>query len=320
MKLLNIYNLVLESKKTEAQGMNLLRRGNIENPEEIIGKFANGDTSGSGKYVPAMAYIYATGYSDIDSILKIFDEYHELSKKGRIGKMVLQRDSINIGDYIFNNFIKLSEYIHGVASNYGELESEKVSTSVGANFQSKKKKLWSGNNIDIYAGDSVQKCIEYTLGGLVKGKTYSFCIGQPGNTMYKSYRDEHVASFYYIVDRNRFIKEPDGSFNLDDPLHMVVFDVGKDGIYLTDSDNRTGNISEYGNDVNGYIDYLKSKGVPVEQMVNKPKTSEEEYEDELLGKRNGSLEWFIKLPMKYKSAYIGRGHRLTDGQFDYLMK
>lgn len=319
MGLLNIYNLVLESKKSEAQGMNILKRGNVENPESIISKFASGDTSGSGKHVPAMAYIYATGYSDIDNIIKIFDEYNSLSNKNRIGKMVLQGGSIRIGDKSFNNFINLSEYIHGVASNYGELESEKVSTSVGANFESDKEKLWSGNNIDIYAGDSVQKCIEYTLGGLVKGKRYSFCIGQPGNTMYKSYRDEHVASFYYIVDRNRFIEGPDGSFNLDDPLHMVVFDVGRDGIYLTDADNRTGNISEYGRDVDGYINYLKSKGVPVEKMVNKPKTAEEDNEDRLLGQMNGSLEWFIKLPMKYKSAYIGRGHRLTDAQFDYLM-
>ena len=70
---------------------------------------------------------------------------------------------------------------------------------------------------------------------------------------------------------------------------------------------------------NTAIDYLKSKGVPVEKMINKPKTDQERKEDELLGQRNTSLEWFMKLPIEYKSAYIGRGHQLTNDQFDYLI-
>ena len=156
------------------------------------------------------------------------------------------------------------------------------------------------------------------MGGLT-GRGYSFCIGQPGNTMYKSYRDSGVSTFYFIVDRNRFEKNEDGSVNLDDPLHIVVFDVKRDGIELTDANNTTGRIAEYDEDVDGYVDYLKSKGVPVNKLVNRPKTDQERKEDELLGQPNSSLEWFKKLPIEYKSSYIGRGHALTDEQFDYLM-
>ena len=122
-----------------------------------------------------------------------------------------------------------------------------------------------------------------------------------------------------IVDRNHFKEEADGSVNLDDPLHIVVFDNTINGIELTDANNTTGTIDKYGQNVNDYVRYLKSKGVPVEIMANKPKTDQEKYEDELLGKQNNSLEWFMKLPIEYKSAYIGRGHRLTNDQFDYLI-
>jgi hypothetical protein len=137
--------------------------------------------------------------------------------------------------------------------------------------------------------------------------------------MYKSYRDSKISTFYFIIDKNHFSTNDDGSVNLDDPLHIVVFDNTTNGVELTDADNSTGTISEYGSDVDGYIDYLKSKGVPVEKMMNKPKDDKERYEDELLGNQNNSLEWFMKLPIEYKSAYIGRGHRLTNDQFDYLI-
>jgi hypothetical protein len=60
-------------------------------------------------------------------------------------------------------------------------------------------------------------------------------------------------------------------------------------------------------------------GVPIDKLVNRPKTEQERKEDELLGNKNEDLEWFKKLPIEYKSAYIGRGHTLTDEQFDYLM-
>jgi len=55
-------------------------------------------------------------------------------------------------------------------------------------------------------------------------------------------------------------------------------------------------------------------------LKHQPKTADEEKEQGMLGQRNTDLEWFAKLPIDYKSKYIGRGHLLTNDQFDYLMR
>jgi len=308
--------VIFESKATEAQGMNVLRKKGVESPEAIINQFAAGDKSKNEKNIPVMAYIYASGVTDIKTIIDVLNEFDALETKKRVKPIQLTKKGIIIGDKQFQDFIKFSEYVHGETNKY--TEKPKGGSNVGNDFKAEKKPLWSGNGIDIYDGDGVGKCISYTQGGLT-GRGYGFCIGQPGNTMYKSYRDSKHSSFYFIVDRNHFKENEDGSVNLDDPLHMVVFDNTQHGVELTDANNSTGNIAEFGEDADGYVDYLKSKGVPVDKLVNKPKTPEEEKEEELLGNANTDLEWFMKLPMEYKSAYIGRGHQLSNEQFDYLI-
>lgn len=316
MKIFEIYNFILESKASEAQGLNILRKGGVENPEAPIQEFINGDRSNNQKNIPVMSYIYAKGYTDTKNIIDVMNEYNELETKKRIKPIQMGKTGLAIGTQVFNDFIKFSEFIHGETNKYAK--KPEGGSNVANNFQSEKQTLWSGNGIDIYDGTDVGKCISYTQGGLT-GRGYGFCIGQPGNTMYKSYRDTKDSSFYFIVDKNHFKKNADGSVNLDDPLHIVVFDNTKHGVELTDANNSTGNIAQYGTDVNGYVNYLQSKGVPVNKMINKAKTSDEEKENELLGKRNTDLKWFAQLPIEYKSAYIGRGHLLSDEQFDYLI-
>jgi hypothetical protein len=315
-RLLELAGVISESKKSESQGLNILNKLNISGAEDVISKFAQGDNSNNQKNIPVMAYLYSLGNSNVKDVIDVLNDYNSLEEKKRIKPIQLTNKGIIIGDKQFNEFLKFSEYIHGEKNKYTDKGS--IGSNVGAEFVAEKKALWSGNNIDIYEGDNVGKCINYTSGSLT-GRAYSFCIGQPGNTMYKSYRDNKTSTFYFIVDRNKFITNEDGSVNLDDPLHIVVFDVTSYGVELTDGNNTTGNIAEYGEDVDGYIDYLKSMGVPVDKMVNKPKTDQERREDELLGNSNDSLEWFMKLPIEYKSAYIGRGHALTNDQFDYLI-
>ena len=316
MKLFEVFNYLVESKASEAQGLNILNKGGVNNGAEVIKKFAEGDKSTNQKNIPAMSFIYANGYTDMGNIISVMDDYNELEVKKRIKPIQLTKRGIMIGDKVFTDFIKLSEYIHGEKNKYAEKPSG--GSNVANDFKTNKKTLWSGNGIDIYEGDNVGKCISYTMGGLT-GRGYSFCIGQPSNTMYKSYRDTKASSFYFIVDRNHFKENADGSVNLDDPLHIVVFDNTSRGIELTDANNTTGRIDKYGTDENAYVAYLKSKGVPVDKLVNRGKTDQEDEEERLLGQANSSLEWFMKLPIEYKSAYIGRGHRLTDAQFDYLI-
>jgi len=309
------HNIILESKQTEQMSLNILTKNDVDNPESIIKRFVSGDISKNQKNLPIMARLYVMGEKDLKNIIDVVNDYEKLFEKKRISPIQVTRNGLVIGDKTFTDFIRFSEYIHGEMNKYAE---KPKGSSVSDDFVNEDKPLWSGNNIDIYDANNVGKCIKYSMGGLT-GRGYSFCIGQPGNTIYKRYRDTEVSTFYFIVDRNRFEKNEDGSVNLDDPLHIVVFDVKRNGIELTDDNNTTGSISEYGEDVDGYVDYLKSKDVPVNKLVNRPKTDQERKEDELLGKPNSSLEWFKKLPIEYKSAYIGRGHALTDEQFDYLM-
>jgi hypothetical protein len=304
-----------ESKKTEADAMRIL--SGMDGAENIVKQFAQGDTSKDAKNVGIMAFIYKIfNYTDIKNILDVLNDYNELVTKNRIKPIQIVKGQLIIGDKQFGDFIKFSEYIHGEKNKYAP---KPTGSSVESDFVANKKPIWSGNNIDVYEGDDVGKCIAYTMGGLT-GKGYSFCIGQPGNTMYQSYRDTKVSSFYFIVDKNHFKTNEDGSVNLDDPLHIVVLDNTQYGIELTDADNRTGTIAEpYGEDSDKYVEYLRGKGVPVNKLVNKPKTDQESQEDKLLGRTNNDLKWFMDLPIDLKSKYIGRGHQLTNDQFDYLI-
>ena len=315
MKLIDLF----ESKATEAAGLAVLSKANIDSPEKIISYFVSNDESQNQKNVPFMAVLYAGGYQDLGNIVDVMNDYNELAIKRRIAPVQVSKGRLMIGDTVFNDFIQFSEHIHGEKNKYADKPKNDSVRMDDEDIQAMDKTMWSGNGIDIYDGVDVGRCIKYTQGGLT-GKRYSFCIGQPANTMYQSYRDTQGSTFYYIVDKNKMKTNEDGSVDLSDPLHIVVYDETERGTLLTDADNHTGNISEYGRDANGYTEYLKSMGVPVGELLkNRPKTEEERREQELLGKRNGSLEWFIKLPYEYKSKYIGRGHVLTDDQFDYLI-
>jgi hypothetical protein len=318
IRISDIYLTLLESKASESQGATMLKKGGLSDDEvqNIISDFAKNDKSKNQKNIPMMSYLYLSGEKNTKNIIDVVNDYEDLLLKGRVKVAQPTKDGIKLGDKAFKDFIRFSEYIHGEKNKYGVKQTNDV--SVANDFKAADKPIWSGNNIDIYDADSVGKCIKYTKGSLT-GKSYEFCIGQFGNTMYKSYRDSKVSSFYFIVDRNRFKENKDGSPNLDDPLHIVVFDRAKNGIELTDANNDTGTISEFGTDVDKYVNYLKSKGVPVDKLVNRPKTDEEDREEKLLGNKNKDLKWFMDLPVNYKSAYIGRGHLLTDDQFDYLI-
>jgi hypothetical protein len=299
--------LVSESKQSETQALVILTKLNVTQPDKTLDKLKGIDQSNNQKNLPAMAYLVGRGVKNTQNLGGVFVDYDELVNKKRVKPIQVTKKGIMMGDKVFTEFVPFSEYIHGEKNKYGKKKVDGEGGDVSS--EGEDKPLWTGNGIDIFDGTDVGKCIKYTQGGLT-GKGYSFCIGQPGNSMYQSYRDTKGSSFYYIVDTNR-----DGN----DPLHIVVFDNTDRGVELTDADNSTGNIAEYGEDVDGYMDYLKSKGVPVDKMAHKPKSPEEDAEQAELGQANNDLEWFAKLSYEMKSKYIGRGHPLTDEQFDYLL-
>ena len=321
MRYLRNYFQIYESKKTEAEGLNILKKANIENPEEIINKIKTIDGSINQVNIPIIASLYVGGNTDINNLKGSMDVYNDLLSKKRITPVSLSKGADNsiklkIADKIFDTnpsgYIKFREYIDG------KKPAQTISKEEIMDERTEDKPIWAGNNIEIYDANDMVKCIRYCQGDLT-GRTYEFCIGKYGaENMFNSYRDNDVSTFYFIVDNNK---------DKSDPLHLVVFDHEQNGIKLTDVNNTTtqldggGGIAEYGDDVDKYVDYLKSKGVPVDTLlVNKPKTAEEIEEDRILRNENSDLSWFIKLPIELKSKYVGRGHMLTDEQFDYLME
>ena len=317
MRYLKKYFTLFESKRTEQEGLNILKSKGIENSEEVLAKIKSLDSSDNQINIPAFAALYVnfniTG-TDLNNINVAFEIYNELLKRKRITpySLVDKGTKLKIGDRTFDTnpdgFIKFREYVDSKKPH----DTAPTKKGVVSVTETDDKPIWSGNNIDIYDANDIVKCIKYTQGALT-GQRYNFCIGQYGSgNMFNSYRDTKTSTFYYIIDKNREVS---------DPLHIVVFDHTQYGVELTDSSNSTGHIAEFGDDPQKYIAYLESKGVPVEELlINMPKTEQEIEEDKLLRGKNDDLDWFIRLPIELKSKYVGRGHLLTDAQFDYLLE
>ena len=160
--------------------------------------------------------------------------------------------------------------------------------------------------IKVYKANSPQQCI-------ILGKGESFCVSRPGNTNWQGYRDNNVSTFYFVYDSTR-----------NDQLSIVVIDQQAHETELTDKVNDTGTTldpytGEETEDSESYMRYLKEKGIDISKIVNIPKSPEEEEEHQKLGSNNADLDWFASLSFEDKSKYIGRGHRLSDAQFDYLL-
>ena len=161
--------------------------------------------------------------------------------------------------------------------------------------------------IKVYKGNSPQQCI-------ILGKGESFCVSKPGNTNWQGYRDNNISTFYFVYDSTR-----------NDRLSIVVIDKQASETVLTDKVNDTGTTldpytGEETEDSKSYMRYLKGKGINISKIVNIPKSAEEIEEHQKLGAKNADLDWFASLSFEDKSKYIGRGHKLSDAQFDYLLQ
>ena len=205
----------------------------------------------------------------------------------------------------WDDYIYWTQIIHG---NQGEDANKEKSNFKPSDidFQNEKPIMTSTDGkIRVYESNNPQQCI-------ILGRGQSFCISQPGNRMWQSYRDTQTSTFYFVYDDTR-----------DDRLGIVVVDVRKNGILLTDKPNNTGTTldpytGQVTNDSKPYMRYLREKGIDVSKFVNIPKSAEEQKEHEELGQSRKELDWFESLSFDYKSKYIGRGHQLTNEQFDYL--
>jgi ankyrin repeat protein len=205
----------------------------------------------------------------------------------------------------WDNYLHWTEVIHGHQADDADKERSKFNPSQD-DFQNERPILISPDGkIKVYESNNTEKCI-------ILGKGQRFCISKPGNKMWQSYRDRDTSSFYFVYDDTR-----------NDRLSIVVVDARPNRIVLTDKLNKTGTTldpytRQLTNDSQPYMRYLREKGIDVSKIVNIPKSAEEEKEQEELGDERSDLDWFKSLSFEYKSKYIGRGHLLTNEQFDYL--
>ena len=249
------------------------------------------------------AYFY-NKEKDLKRIQKDIQDYLNLVKNQKMTliKVNLQNKS---PDKPFDSYHYWSNTIHGKKDEEKFKQDKKFKPSE-IDFQNEKPILTSPDGkIKIYESNSPKQCI-------ILGRGQSFCISQPGNTMWKSYRDNTVSTFYFVYDDTR-----------DDELSIVVVDKQEHGTELTDRRNTTGTTKDpfTGEDTtnpDSYLEYLQKKGIDTSKIINKAKTEEEVAEDNKIGKQNEDLNWFISLSPTEKSNYIGRGHHLSNEQFDYI--
>ena len=244
-------------------------------------------------------YFREQGESEVN-LNEISQKLNVLDKSQKLPIIERRKKSIFFNNQEFTKFLDFSEKVDRLFSEH--LRNEK--TKEQKKIQKEEKTEFIPGKISVYPCKDVNDTIKYGAGT-------SWCVSQPGNGMYHSYRNQSASTFYYIQD---------GTRDSSDPLSRVMLDVQDgDEITLTDTDNDTGTIAEFGTNVDAYLDYLENNGVNTAQFVNKPLTNEEREEFRILGQRNNDLEWFKNLSLDYKFKYIGRGHRLTDEQLSSII-
>lgn len=327
-------NSLFETKQTEELAVNALTKNNIADIDNLLNQFKEIDKTESKLLLPGLAKAYIE-HPNITDLRGVFDTISNGINKKQIKQFVASKKGYMIDDKRFKDWLELSGHIHH-QQQQAQTDDEVTDVKIGGK---RETPIWNNDKIEIYDGRDKNKCVSYGAGGIT-GENYGFCIGIQGGGMHQSYRDEKASTFWYVFDKTK---------ELSDPLHMVVVDPidpewakqqgNETGYELTDADNYSPptKIAEFGSDVNGYLNYLKSQGVPVEQVLkNEPHSEEEKMTIALLKQKNPDLNWFKslgelahkeglgtdqdanKLTFKLQSQYIGRGHQLSDEQFMYL--
>ncbi len=215
-------------------------------------------------------------------------------------KIELKKDGVFFGDKLYEDFLKFQEKVDAL---YGEYKFRQK-TKEQKKLREEKIEFVPGE-ISVYPCNNVNDAIKYGVGT-------DWCISKPGSGMYDSYRNSSQSTFYYVKD---------GTRDSSDPLSRVMVDMQKNGVVsLTDINNTTGTIAEFGEDWEKYFEYLEKNGVDISQFVTKPITEEEIEENNLIGKKINDLEKFEKLSSEYKFKYIGRGHLLTTEQLNSIIE
>lgn len=304
--------LIIEAKKPAEIALDLVG-GDKEVLNKLVGILPSGiKVEEKNKYLLIAAYFHRN-QSDLRTLANDLDLYHRL-----VGRNKMKLFTFDDKGQLNPQFRDYASYLDWTAAMHGmEAEDKK---KVASRYKPSEGDFSRLSPIFTNADGSIRVFkAKDASDAIILGRGTNFCISQPGNTMFRSYRDSHAATFYFVFDSNR-----------DDNLNIVVVDVGdsfgREIISLTDRVNRTGTCQNPDSsdirdkDYRKYFAYLRSRGVDLSIFKNEPHSEAEEMENQLLGNENKDYNWFVSLSADQKSGYIGRGHSLSDQQFDFLVK
>ena len=202
------------------------------------------------------AWLFARGIEPEEYVLSL-QKYID-SRRLDPSKIKVSKNAIQINDDKFEDALEFTEYIH---ANYPVLEVEKTQDNVVSD-EDIPVVANKDNSIQIFEINNAND------GRRLVGNDTKWCIGYTGpNNMWQSYRDNHDASFFVVVDNNPPTPEQ----------RKVAIDfTGHNQVLLTDIPNRTGRTLSNGMDWDDYSKYLRSKGVNLGATRENPETGEEE--------------------------------------------
>jgi len=273
---------------------------------------------------PTAAYVYKTnpsvGEAEFSQDLK---DYYKFVIANQLPVLSFNDDGNVTGNYIigkpkdtgnpYSHYIHWASAVHSKNSENEDEEKKKfhqsLQKSTGDVSDQELVAKSPDEKIKVYKANAVDKCI-------ILGRGQKFCISQPGNSQFHGYRNTKDSTFYFVYDNTR-----------NDDLKVVVVDATRRGIEITDGKNDTAKTMQdpyettpkiITSNSDLYLKYLKGKGVDTTVFKNERKTPKEEAENEKLGKGNLELAWFRSLTYEERKNYIGRGHTLSDEQFNFL--
>lgn len=243
------------------------------------------------------------------------------------------------GNYKFE---ELEQLLDTVFPSYAKADNSPNTADTNAD------KIYEKNGIEIYKADAKNKCIEYNpTNPETSRKMYSWCVAQPGNSMYDNYRfKEDAPTFYIVFDRSRSSDKKNNNIDFIDPFHAFVVQVYKDGetYVVTDASNRgdkkadsweeipnkTDMPSELWDKFKGLKEYFKpiplSSTERARKLASGKNLSANEFkelsQDEkimyTLGKaqRNSLTDEILEILPKYKIKYEGRSTTLANVAID----
>lgn len=252
------------------------------------------------KYLPIIAYFYKQS-NNLNALKDLIDKYKEFVDNKKLPMIQIT----NKGAFLNNqeiNYIRFAEIIHAAESN-----SKVFKPNLNSNVSGLKPIFIIKDKIEIYKANDPSECV-------ILGRGYTFCISNPnaGLNMWNTYRDSYESTFYFVFEKTR---------QQTDPLRIVVVDARADNNFaLTDANNRTGTISEFGHDVDDYFGYLHSTyNINSDSIfINEPMTQQEKTDHNATYEEIYTLNPFKNLTLIQKEKYIGKGHSLTNEQFDYI--